>query len=78
MTIDNENMITCPLLRYLAPEIVFRRTPRGFHENLYLSALSLNSGAGRPKILSFRVKSVSVLKLFQDIIERKFFITSTI
>lgn len=28
--------------------MVFSSTPRGFHENLYLRALSLNSGAGKP------------------------------
>lgn len=41
---------TCPLLRYLAADIVFSSTPRGFHENLYRRALSLNSGAGKPEI----------------------------
>lgn len=35
-------------LSYLADPTVFRSAPRGDQENLYLSGLSLYSGAGKP------------------------------
>lgn len=48
--------------------MVLSRTPRGFHENLYRRALSLNSGAGKPETIQDCVFSIVIKKVSLKII----------